>query len=450
MSIQSEITLLQNTKDGLRTAIMEKGVMVPSSDLFSTYPTRISQISMTPGDKDSLFSDLIEANVLTSLNIPYGTSRIRWGAFDGQTQLTSVTIPSTVNEIDTRAFAYTGLTSVTIPSSVKSMGQFAFSYCTDLVTATFEDGAAVGCETFEGCTSLTSVTLPDDLSGICDGVFNSCTSLANITIPDSVTTIGNAAFENCSSLTEITISSGVTSIGRSAFNYCISLQAITCLSETPPTIDSYYLPFVNTNNCPIYVPKDSVDAYKASWPTYASRIQAVQELATFTKVTTDDSYAGYKMLGDGKYLIVDATHNIALNAPLIQSTTTSTSGLNARNNYVPVTISSDGSTAKAHVNVAVDLIGYNNGSAYLAWIDEDSGTTYYLTMTSNRFTYTNTTALPSQKMLIMYPVNKTGWAFTPDASRTIRLNTSGTRFQWLSLEPTSPDIVYPSLYKLVE
>ena len=39
MSIQSEITLLQNTKKNLKSAIMEKGVTVYPSDIFSTYPT---------------------------------------------------------------------------------------------------------------------------------------------------------------------------------------------------------------------------------------------------------------------------------------------------------------------------------------------------------------------------------------------------------------------------
>jgi hypothetical protein len=35
--------------------------------------------------------------------------------------------------------------------------------------------------------------------------------------------------------------------------------------------------FYNTNNCPIYVPSASVNAYKSAsgWSTYASRIQAI-------------------------------------------------------------------------------------------------------------------------------------------------------------------------------
>lgn len=345
MSIQSEITLLQNTKDGLRTAIMEKGVTVYDSDLFSTYPTRISQISMTPGDKDTLFRSILERNV-TELEIPEGAKYIAADRFRDITTLTSLTIPSTVDLI----------------------GDFAFN----------------------GCTSLESITInavnPPGLNSFTDG-------------------------------------------------------------------QTTYLPFDDTNNCPIYVPKDSVDAYKNAsnegWTRYASRIQAVQELATFTKIPADD--AVLESLEDGKYLIVDDAHRVALNTSLIQSTTTSTSGLNASDNYVPVAISSDGSTAKAPVSAAVDFVGWDNGLAYLAWIDEDSGTTYYLSMTSNRFTYTNTTSLPSQQMAIFVPANNTGWAFTDlNYSRTIRLNTSGTKFQWLTLDMTSSDIVYPSLYKLEE
>ena len=45
---------------------------------------------------------------------------------------------------------------------------------------------------------------------------------------------------------------------------------------TPPTLSSNALDY--TNNCPIYVPSASVNAYKSAnnWSTYASRIQAIQ------------------------------------------------------------------------------------------------------------------------------------------------------------------------------
>jgi hypothetical protein len=54
------------------------------------------------------------------------------------------------------------------------------------------------------------------------------------------------------------------------------LTSVTCEATTPPTCDSYA--FDNTNNCPIYVPSQSIDTYKSAtnWSTYADRIQAIQ------------------------------------------------------------------------------------------------------------------------------------------------------------------------------
>ena len=77
------------------------------------------------------------------------------------------------------------------------------------------------------------------------------------------------------SLTSVTIPSGVTSIGVAAFNGCRGLTSVTVNATTPPTLGKYV--FTSTNNYPIYVPSESVNAYKAAtnWSTYASRIQAI-------------------------------------------------------------------------------------------------------------------------------------------------------------------------------
>lgn len=281
--IRTQINLLKNTKEETKIAIMEKGVVVYPSDSFAMYPTRIGQISMTPGDKETLLSDLIEGNVLTSFTIPDGTTRIRPEAFFGQTQLTSVTIPSSVESIGANAFNGTGLTSVTIPSGA-ALDQWVFMNCLSLTSATFASGSKSGYGTFLGCTSLVNVTLPSDSTFIGDRLFNGCTSLTSVAIPDTVTLIGDAAFYGCTSLADITIPANVEEIGGSAFNNCSNLASITCLAEIPPVIDSYYVPFENTNNCPIYVPLTSVDAYKTAWPTYASRIQGYSPNALFNSI----------------------------------------------------------------------------------------------------------------------------------------------------------------------
>lgn len=123
---------------------------------------------------------------------------------------------------------------------------------------------------------LTAVTLPDSLKIIGNASFEHCGVLSNITIPSSVTDIYNYAFYQCTSLTSVTIGNGVTRIGSSAFYGCQSLTSVTILATTPPVLDSDWT-FYNTNNCPIYVPAASVNAYKTApvWINMADRITAI-------------------------------------------------------------------------------------------------------------------------------------------------------------------------------
>lgn len=123
---------------------------------------------------------------------------------------------------------------------------------------------------------LTSVIIPNSVTSIGDHAFAGSDSLTSITIPASVTSIGDYAFEVCSSLESITLPSGVTSIGDYAFGHCDALTSVTVQNPYPPTLGQGIFVFGN-ENLVIYVPSDSVDAYKAAsgWSTYASKIQAI-------------------------------------------------------------------------------------------------------------------------------------------------------------------------------
>ena len=90
---------------------------------------------------------------------------IHSSAFRNCTSLTSVTIPSSVKQIDGYAFyGCSALTSVNIPSGVKSIGDYTF----------FRSG-------------LTSVSMPSGITSIGEYAFGGC-SMQSITIPSTVTT----------------------------------------------------------------------------------------------------------------------------------------------------------------------------------------------------------------------------------------------------------------------
>jgi hypothetical protein len=103
--------------------------------------------------------------------------------------------------------------------------------------------------------------------------FADCTSLTSITIPNSVTSIGLNAFQGCTSLTSVTIPNSVTLIGDNAFQGCTSLTSVYCTPIVPPR--GNYGMFTNiATGCKIYVPRNSVSAYKSAgyWRDYANYI----------------------------------------------------------------------------------------------------------------------------------------------------------------------------------
>ena len=230
-------------------------------------------------------------------------------AFNSCSSLTSVTIPDSVTTIGSGAFegCYC-LTSVTIPDSVTTIGDYAFFDCNSLTSVTIPDSVTeIGYDAFENCWSLTSVTIGDSVTTIGSSAFNSCSSLTSVTIPDSVTTIEEFAFRSCSNLTSVTIPDSVTTIGYYAFIYCSSLISVYCKAITPPALalNSYGDCKAFDNNASdrkIYVPMESVEAYKSAegWMDYADAIVGYE----FQKKLTNQFYLDIRATGEwrGYYL----------------------------------------------------------------------------------------------------------------------------------------------------
>lgn len=224
------------------------------------------------GSDSPLFMNV---TALKRVEIPDSFTAITNNAFNSCSGLTSVVIGDGVTSIGNHGFYNcSGLTNVTIGSSVTSIGASVFVYCNSLTSVTIPNSVtSIGEQAFGYCHNLSSVTIPNNVVSIEGSAFYYCPNLTSVTISGG--TIGGGAFSYCSGLTSVNLGSGVTSIGNGAFGACTNLTSVTVEATTPPTLGS--TSFDNTNNCPIYVPAASVDAYKAAsgWSTYASRIQAI-------------------------------------------------------------------------------------------------------------------------------------------------------------------------------
>lgn len=118
----------------------------------------------------------------------------------------------------------TNITSVTLPDLMETLPEGAF----------------------KGCTSLRNVVFEGDIKEISASAFEDCTSLVSITLPESVSKIGKRAFAN-SGLLDFSVPSSLTTVDESAFDGC-KIEQVDCLTRE----QWVGLSFVNPQANPIH------------------------------------------------------------------------------------------------------------------------------------------------------------------------------------------------------
>lgn len=282
----------------------------------------LSQGDITKNGYDiTKITDVVVGDCVSTIN----------GTFQGFTSLTSVTIPNSVTSIGGSTFRNcSSLEWLELPSSITSINVFyLLEGCSALTAITLYAETPPTCNFAEPLYGADNTKLyvpsssvdaykADSKWGIYadrifpipyrfEGYYNDGTSrsaiwntnttltaydvqergaftskqtkysgMTSAVVGGNVETIDYGAFcpfPYTTTLSSITIGNTVKTISGEAFADCTSLQSIIIEAVTPPTIG--YNTFSNTNDCQIYVPSGSVNAYKAAWSDYASRIQAI-------------------------------------------------------------------------------------------------------------------------------------------------------------------------------
>ena len=135
------------------------------------------------------------------------------------------------------------LTSLSLPSSVERVDSSAFEGASNLKTITFSDGRKglkkIGSLAFKDCSSLESIDLSNaEITEIPVRAFENCTSLKSIKLPSTVTKIADNAFAGCSNLEEIKglEQCKISELSATAFDGCVRLKDINLSNATIATI----------------------------------------------------------------------------------------------------------------------------------------------------------------------------------------------------------------------
>jgi len=298
------------------------------------------------GGKDDLVLELVEQygekyyvitsctnKAITTVDIPVSidgvpVTRIGDCAFDGCTELKSITVPEGITHIGTLAFrCCPSLKSVDFPDSTESIGNYVFYGCTDLESINVSSGN----RTYRSSGNCIIGNLTDTLVLGCK----------NSVIPDdgSVKRIASYAFWRCEGLTAIEIPAAIEEIDYAAFYGCTDLESIT----VSPDNERYY----SAGNCVIEkVMKTLIVGCKNSVIPDDGSIAAIENYAfggcsVLKSVTVPDSvvridsFAFYACSGLERLTVSDGNERYYSDGNCIIDAKTKTVILGCKNSVLP-------------------------------------------------------------------------------------------------------------------
>ena len=229
-------------------------VTVPASVYYDNYTYPVTSIGT------SAFEGCTN---LQSVTLPSSITVIYTDAFYGCTKLGDVNLPEGLTTIYLRAFYNCNLDTIIIPSTVTSIGNKAFQsnpiksvtwlpancsigtddsapfYSTNSKITSFTFGNQVQTIPAYLCKNMSlldTIVLPPSVSSLGQYAFMYCTSLKSINLPVTQKTLPISFLEGCTSLESIELPATLTTISQDAFYGCSKLANVN-LHEGITTIN---------------------------------------------------------------------------------------------------------------------------------------------------------------------------------------------------------------------
>ncbi len=266
-------------------AIMKVGVGIDVSnrrDGFAVYTDGTFKFGSQNGDFVMVSVDdlkvllagkptVLEITPATPINTQYLTEAVISEIIDNR----KIIFDAKIRRIWDYAFKDTAVKKLIMPDDIMYIGRSSFENGCDIEDSESirfsQNLKSIGERAFYGSVIDTPIVLPNSLQTIGEQAFERCSNFKSIILGDNCTSVGRQAFYGCTSLESITFGAATTLILGGCINGCTSLKTITCKAVTPPEL---YAGNYLTNVEAVYVPAESVEAYKAApqWSSYANVI----------------------------------------------------------------------------------------------------------------------------------------------------------------------------------
>lgn len=232
---------------------------------------------------------------LKSLILPQNITEIGESAFMDCSALGgNLIIPQSVATLGSAAFASCAFDSITFPDAITSIPSFISIGNSNLTEVVIPKSVNnIGFSAFSNCNNLSSVTIPEGVTSIAEDAFNEtkwfyqlknefeivgegilikCQSdQYRLNLPEGIRSIASKAFSHCYSK-YVTLPEGVEFIGRLAFNNTDIVSVFV-----PGSVKEMESPIFSSSSSGAFVSVPNEDCYAAKWAKEAGVQYKIEE-----------------------------------------------------------------------------------------------------------------------------------------------------------------------------
>jgi hypothetical protein len=339
--------------------------------------------SLTTIDADA-FKD---CDKLTSMHIPSKTTYIDSQAFYKCSNMKTITVDNentTYTAENGVLFVYDENLTPTllfycpdamegpyeVREGVKFIGNNAFAYCRQLTNITLPTTLEqIDWDAFVGCTGLTEITIPNGTLYLGADVFKNCSNLEKVAVPLSIKYIGSHSFSGCSENLSVTYDGFKTQWdkiyggGDIVTVNCLNQRVVMFSGEFDADEDGKKLTWKLENDGTLTISGDGAMGnvtWPWDWPWYNYR-EEIQKIVVDEGVTSIADYAFFKCAQTSvvlpstlktieDYAFEDCSNLIAIEIPS-ETTSVSANAFVGCENLITLTVASDNENYTAEDNV---------------------------------------------------------------------------------------------------